>query len=352
VPSGCAGPGRGARRRGARTGGLASSSPRSPRGQLTADGRAGVHSCRVQVQGAFRGAACRRRRGPHPESRVAGDAGRSPGGRRARGSAGALFAACDALSTETYERTETNGTLLLCGRGHPSVEVLLEMTEPAPLRSTRAARKLLQMGRAGVEPLSDVSTIWGLGRIVSPPSDRAKTCSRCDSRAARAGSSGRGASASSWSRTAGTAGRCSRTRRSRAIGSRRSCATYSPGTTTLTSPECGRPCLPCSPRAAASPSSSRRARPSRRAVSPTGNADHAARARARGPAGGDRHRGSVPARPGGRVPRDRRYPRRRDAARRPIARVRFNSAASYVAGRSGTIAIVISDDGSVDVFSA
>lgn len=82
--------------------------------------------------------------------------------------AGALFAACDSLSTETYERTETNGTLLLCGRGHPSIEVLLEMTEPVPLRRTRAARKLLQMSRAGVQPLCDASTIWGLGRVAAP----------------------------------------------------------------------------------------------------------------------------------------------------------------------------------------
>ena len=82
--------------------------------------------------------------------------------------AGALFAACDALSAESYERGETHGSLVLCARNHPCLDVLLEMTEPVPVRSTRAARKVLEMSRGGVAPLSDGVSIWGLGRVARP----------------------------------------------------------------------------------------------------------------------------------------------------------------------------------------
>lgn len=82
--------------------------------------------------------------------------------------AAALFAACDVLSTEAYERSETSATLLLCARGHPSVEVLLELVEPVPVRSARAARKALQLSREPVAPLSDGASIWGLGRVAGP----------------------------------------------------------------------------------------------------------------------------------------------------------------------------------------
>jgi hypothetical protein len=70
----------------------------------------------------------------------------------------------DELCGTAYERAETQGALLLCGRGHPAVEVLLEMTEPVPLRSTRAARKALELCRDEVAPLSDGASIWGVGR--------------------------------------------------------------------------------------------------------------------------------------------------------------------------------------------
>jgi hypothetical protein len=72
--------------------------------------------------------------------------------------------ALDALCGTAYERGETQGALLLCGRGHPAVEALLEMTEPVPLRSTRAARKALELCCGDVAPLSDGTSIWGVGR--------------------------------------------------------------------------------------------------------------------------------------------------------------------------------------------
>jgi hypothetical protein len=70
----------------------------------------------------------------------------------------------DALSAEAYERGEATGTLLLCSRGDAGVEVQVELAEPVPLRSTRAARKALELGRGAVAPLCDGGSIWGVGR--------------------------------------------------------------------------------------------------------------------------------------------------------------------------------------------
>ncbi|MBZ4414681.1 diadenylate cyclase [Myxococcus sp. XM-1-1-1] len=80
---------------------------------------------------------------------------------------GALFSICDALSAEPYERSETHATLFVCKQEHPSIEPLLEMVEPVELRSARAARKVLQMSAAGLSMLSDGMFIWGLGRLSS-----------------------------------------------------------------------------------------------------------------------------------------------------------------------------------------
>lgn len=85
----------------------------------------------------------------------------------AGGAAGALdraFAWFDALSHEAYERSENRAALLVCPRERPRAEVLLELLEPVPLGESRAARKLLQMSDAGLAPLADGGVIWGLGR--------------------------------------------------------------------------------------------------------------------------------------------------------------------------------------------
>jgi hypothetical protein len=75
-----------------------------------------------------------------------------------------LFVACGRLSTEAYEQGEAKGSLLLCTRGHPSVEVLLELVDPVPVRSARAARKVFQLSHGRVMPLCDGASIWGVGR--------------------------------------------------------------------------------------------------------------------------------------------------------------------------------------------
>lgn len=82
--------------------------------------------------------------------------------------ADALFDACDALSAEGYEGGDPAGTLLLAARGHPALDELLALADPTPLGATRAARKLLELSRGDVAPLSDGAVIWGLGRVARP----------------------------------------------------------------------------------------------------------------------------------------------------------------------------------------
>ena len=79
-----------------------------------------------------------------------------------------LFGACDALSAEAYEGGEARGTLLLVARRHPAIDVLLEPCDPTPLLATRAARKTLELSRGEVAPLCDGTVIWGLGRVARP----------------------------------------------------------------------------------------------------------------------------------------------------------------------------------------
>lgn len=82
--------------------------------------------------------------------------------------ADAVFPACDALSAEGYEGREATGTLILAAPGHPSVEELLALADPAPLGATRAARKLLELSHGDVAPLSDGVVVRGLGRVARP----------------------------------------------------------------------------------------------------------------------------------------------------------------------------------------
>jgi hypothetical protein len=79
--------------------------------------------------------------------------------------AAALFAACDAIAAEPYERQEADGSLLLCARGHPCVDELVALVAPVPLRSTRAARKALELSRGELAPLCDGATIRGVGLV-------------------------------------------------------------------------------------------------------------------------------------------------------------------------------------------
>jgi hypothetical protein len=48
------------------------------------------------------------------------------------------------------------------------VDVSIELAEPVPLRRTRAARKALELGHGELAPLSDGTAIWGVGRLARP----------------------------------------------------------------------------------------------------------------------------------------------------------------------------------------
>jgi hypothetical protein len=63
------------------------------------------------------------------------------------GAAETLFGVCETLSCEVYEGAQTHGTLLL---------------------ATRAARKTLELSRGEIAPLCDGTVIWALGRVAGP----------------------------------------------------------------------------------------------------------------------------------------------------------------------------------------
>ena len=78
---------------------------------------------------------------------------------------GQLFPTCETLSAQAYERSEIQATLVIAERGHPNVRVMLELADRVDLKKARAARKLLQMSGGGLALLSDGTTLWGMGRL-------------------------------------------------------------------------------------------------------------------------------------------------------------------------------------------
>lgn len=78
---------------------------------------------------------------------------------------GGLFEGCNQVSALRYEGSAGAGRMVVARVGHPAVHVSLAFRRPVPLRSTTWARKVLQMGSANVELLSDGTSIYGLGRL-------------------------------------------------------------------------------------------------------------------------------------------------------------------------------------------
>ena len=85
-------------------------------------------------------------------------------GRNPTGSHG-LFQAFNAISSLRYEGEESSGEIVLCRREHPNVEIVIEFRTPVALHSFRAARKLLEMAKDGLCLVSDSCVINGLGRV-------------------------------------------------------------------------------------------------------------------------------------------------------------------------------------------
>jgi hypothetical protein len=78
-----------------------------------------------------------------------------------------LYAACNGIASLRYEGIEGVGRLIVAKRRHPDIFTAVEFQAPVGLRSYRAVRKLLELSGSGQALLSDSAEVYGLGRVLS-----------------------------------------------------------------------------------------------------------------------------------------------------------------------------------------
>ncbi len=77
-----------------------------------------------------------------------------------------LFHACNTISSLRYEGAEGIGTMLLARQDHPNLAVKLALASPVRMRNYRAVRKLIELCSEELNLLSDTAAIYGLGQVV------------------------------------------------------------------------------------------------------------------------------------------------------------------------------------------
>ncbi len=70
------------------------------------------------------------------------------------------------LSTLKYEGADNLGEIIIARQDHPAVSRIVQLSEPIPLQSIHAVRKLLQMASEGFGLLCDANEVYGLGNIL------------------------------------------------------------------------------------------------------------------------------------------------------------------------------------------
>lgn len=76
-----------------------------------------------------------------------------------------LFHVCNVISSLRYEGAEGIGSILFARRGHPNIEIILELTSPIIKDNYRGVRKLLEVSSEEFSLIGDTAYIYGLGRI-------------------------------------------------------------------------------------------------------------------------------------------------------------------------------------------
>jgi len=79
-----------------------------------------------------------------------------------------LFDACNTISSLRYEGAEGLGSMLITRRGHPNIREGLRLSRPIRIKDYRAVRKLLEIssGENALSLLCDSAFIYGLGECV------------------------------------------------------------------------------------------------------------------------------------------------------------------------------------------
>jgi DNA integrity scanning protein DisA with diadenylate cyclase activity len=82
-----------------------------------------------------------------------------------------LFRPCNVISSLPYEGNEGRGEMIISTKGHPNIEVALELDAPLKPSNYRGIRKLLEMTSTGLNLLCDCSSIYGFGKLNHGPYD-------------------------------------------------------------------------------------------------------------------------------------------------------------------------------------
>jgi len=77
-----------------------------------------------------------------------------------------LFNTCNTISSLRYEGAEGLGSLVIARQNHPNIESAITLASPVPIRSYRAVRKLLEVTSPSNCLLSDSAVIYGIGKVV------------------------------------------------------------------------------------------------------------------------------------------------------------------------------------------
>jgi hypothetical protein len=77
----------------------------------------------------------------------------------------ALYTACEAVSILHYEGSAGIGTVVIGAMDHPNVRMELELTSPVSIRDYGAVRKLLQLASSKLSLICDSASVLGLGHI-------------------------------------------------------------------------------------------------------------------------------------------------------------------------------------------
>jgi DNA integrity scanning protein DisA with diadenylate cyclase activity len=76
-----------------------------------------------------------------------------------------LFETCNTIASLRYEGTEGAGTIVIARKNHPAIDRHLVFANPVELADYRASRKLLEMCRGPLALICDSNVIHGLGAV-------------------------------------------------------------------------------------------------------------------------------------------------------------------------------------------
>lgn len=78
-----------------------------------------------------------------------------------------FYDACNVISSKRYEGAAGSGQLVVCRPDHPGIQPSLTFAAPVPLTDYHAARKLLELADGDTYLFTDSHAVYGLGRLAA-----------------------------------------------------------------------------------------------------------------------------------------------------------------------------------------